>query len=291
MSFKRRSAYYSRNDSYSRSLRAELAEGDGKFPITRAAAHLGVSVKAFKAGCDAMGYRTSEWHHVGKYANMVDYWDTNECRSSVEFWRGAAAAYASKKKQAELIAIADAVWLEQKEERIAEFKAKLERQRDCSKFVLRHHGCNNWCKFAAKKCGGEYTDLFRKIRIWQIPNGDMTALAFAIDAAQTALEQSAYAQWERCETHRIRTMEDQMRKTWLESRLGEITPVVPENRGGCTFKLLSDVSLIATATGNYFTPKLRDAMKIAVEFGFNAVTPANPTLHKYGNGWLPCIIA
>jgi hypothetical protein len=82
-----RSAYYRRNNSYSRSYNAERAEQENRLPRTRAAAHLGVSVKMFDAACDAAGISTSEWHHVGKYANRVDYWDTEECNNSYDFWK------------------------------------------------------------------------------------------------------------------------------------------------------------------------------------------------------------
>jgi hypothetical protein len=74
--FSRRSAYYSRNDSYSRSANAEAAETEGRLPRTRAAQALGVSVKAFDVGCARCGYTSTEWHHVGKYAMRVDYYDT-----------------------------------------------------------------------------------------------------------------------------------------------------------------------------------------------------------------------
>lgn len=87
---RRRAAYYSRNNSYSRSYNASCAEAEGRLPRTRAAAALGLSTKAFDAGCAACGYRATEWHHVGKYANMVDYYDTEELSASAEFWTGAA---------------------------------------------------------------------------------------------------------------------------------------------------------------------------------------------------------
>lgn len=84
-----KSAYYSKNNSFSKSYNAEYAEEDGRFPRTRAAAALGLSTKAFDAGCVRAGYVTSEWHHVGKYANKVDYYDTNELAANPLFWLGA----------------------------------------------------------------------------------------------------------------------------------------------------------------------------------------------------------
>lgn len=86
------SAYYSRNKSYSRSFNAERAEVNDRYPLTRAAKHLGISVKAFKNGLDLSGITTNEWHHVGKYANMVDYYDVSndsEIVNSYKFWKGA----------------------------------------------------------------------------------------------------------------------------------------------------------------------------------------------------------
>lgn len=88
-----RSAYYSRNNSYSRSYGAECAERNEKFPMTRAAKYLGLSVKAFKDGLEASGITASEWHHVGKYANEVDYYDVSdesEIVASYSFWKGAS---------------------------------------------------------------------------------------------------------------------------------------------------------------------------------------------------------
>lgn len=82
-------AYYSRNNSYSRSLNAEIAENENRFPLTRAAAFMNLSIKAFKAGCEKCKYSPSEWHHVGKYANRVDYYDTTELNDSLFFWKGA----------------------------------------------------------------------------------------------------------------------------------------------------------------------------------------------------------
>lgn len=102
---RRSCAHYSRNygNEWSRSANAQEAENNGRYPRTRAAAALGVSVKAFDAGRFACGYHTSEWHHVGKYANMVDYYDTNELRGDPQFWQGCAAAYKSKARQTELL--------------------------------------------------------------------------------------------------------------------------------------------------------------------------------------------
>ena len=108
---KRRWAHYGRNQGreWSKSANASNAEAAGRWPRTKAAAVLGVSVKAFDAGVQAMNYRTREWHHVGKYATMVDYWDTDQCREDSRFWRGAATAHNNPDRVAELLAKADDV--------------------------------------------------------------------------------------------------------------------------------------------------------------------------------------
>lgn len=85
-------AYYSRNQSYSRSYNAEQAEGEGRFPLTRAAKYIGLSSAALKKGAEHADLVTTEWHLVGKYANKVDYWDVSkdgEIYNSYKFWFGA----------------------------------------------------------------------------------------------------------------------------------------------------------------------------------------------------------
>ena len=57
----------------SRSRRAQIAESHGKEPATRAAKTWGFkSASALKKWV-----KTSEWHHVGKYASAVDYYDVS----------------------------------------------------------------------------------------------------------------------------------------------------------------------------------------------------------------------
>ena len=106
---RRRWARYSRNygNEWSKSANAQNAEDNGRYPRTRAAANLGVSVKAFDSGVRHAGITTNEWHHVGKYATMIDYWDTEICRENAQFWRGAALAYKAVKRIAELQAKAE----------------------------------------------------------------------------------------------------------------------------------------------------------------------------------------
>ena len=87
-----KAAYYSRNNSYSRSANAENAETENRYPLTRAASYLSLSVQAFKKGLEFAKISTSEWHHVGKYANKVDYYDVSdesEIVNSPKFWQGA----------------------------------------------------------------------------------------------------------------------------------------------------------------------------------------------------------
>ena len=60
---------------FSRSERATAAEVEGRLPLTKAAKATGVSaarIEAFIEPC--------EWHHVGKYAQRVDFYDTDEIR-------------------------------------------------------------------------------------------------------------------------------------------------------------------------------------------------------------------
>lgn len=150
----RTSAYYSRNDSYSRSYNAECAEGEGRLPRTRAAAYLGLSTAAFDAGRLAAGYVATEWHHVGKYASRVKYYDCEELASSPEFWAGAAAVYKSAKKRTEVLATHVRMAAEReaaaKSLRIEQFRAKLIRQRDCTRPKPRHkhHGAG-WDAYMA----------------------------------------------------------------------------------------------------------------------------------------------
>lgn len=63
-----------------RSTRAEEAEAEGKLPLTRAtkvlAQRLGVTQKVARATLEAVG--PSEWHHVGKCGQQVDYYDIND---------------------------------------------------------------------------------------------------------------------------------------------------------------------------------------------------------------------
>lgn len=75
-------AYYSRAGSYSRSYNAEVAEDEGRCPLARAKA-----VVAAEYGCTQVVAAASlgllhdgEWHHVGKYAAQVAYYDATDCR-------------------------------------------------------------------------------------------------------------------------------------------------------------------------------------------------------------------
>jgi hypothetical protein len=147
----RRSAYYSRAGSYSRSYNAEVAESEGRLPRTRAAAALGVSAPAFDAGCKAAGYICDEWHHVGKYANRVDYYDAEELRLTPAFWEGCAAHYKSAAKRAALLQAAaqarvEAAEAEERDRRgrIESFRQRLARQRDCTRYVRRHDSRRAW---------------------------------------------------------------------------------------------------------------------------------------------------
>lgn len=143
----RKTAYYSRNDSFSRSYNAETAEEEGRLPRSRAAASLGLSVAAFDAGCSAVGYRATEWHHVGKFAARIDYYDCAELGENPEFWRGAAAAYKSAKKRAEILATMARRAEAERVARVEEFLRKIIENRDCTRFVLRHSTEANWISY------------------------------------------------------------------------------------------------------------------------------------------------
>lgn len=88
--------YYSNGNfygEYGKSTRASEAEMEGRFSRSKSAAHLGISLKAFDAGCEHCGYRSTEWHHLGKYATPIDFFDTKELAADFKFWIGAAGAY------------------------------------------------------------------------------------------------------------------------------------------------------------------------------------------------------
>lgn len=78
----RPSAYYSRAGSYSRSYNAEVAESEGRAPMSRAkvtvAAEFGCSQSIAQAALNML--HDGEWHHVGRYANRVDYFDAADHR-------------------------------------------------------------------------------------------------------------------------------------------------------------------------------------------------------------------
>lgn len=165
----RKSAYYSRNESFSRSYNAEVAEEEGRLPRSRAAAHLGLSALAFDAGCRAASYVATEWHHVGKYATRVYYYDCDELASREEFWAGAAAVYKSAKKRAATLAEFTRRLAQEKAERLAAFRAKLEKQRDCTIKVRRHNSRYRWeCRCARAGISGN------------TPLGDLVAFDAAV---------------------------------------------------------------------------------------------------------------
>lgn len=88
-------AYYEANvgSEHSKSANAAQAESEGRFPLTAAAKKLGISAKAFKAGCRSAKYESDEWHHTGSHARRTDYYDTTFLAACADFWRGAAHEY------------------------------------------------------------------------------------------------------------------------------------------------------------------------------------------------------
>lgn len=293
----RRSAYYSRNNSYSRSYNAERAEAEGRFPRTRAAAHLGLSVAAFDAARRAIGYVTTEWHHVGKYANPVDYYDAEELSSNWRFWAAAAAAYKSKAKRAELEAKAFAV---RKEGHLDDCRLKwallahaaLEKQRAAS----RHGGKT------AKERAAELEARYGRVAKPFCDLGTLTETAWQESAAtyrvlkhcREELEQHADYK-HRLRMHQFLEQEEDRairkhRLIALEPVAAAVVPVVPQNHPGRNFRTLADTPVIATALRQHFRKDMQSAKMAAAEHGYNAVTPVNLG-GCHGNGWIPAVIA
>lgn len=179
----RRQAYYSRNGSFSRSYNAERAENRNRFPRTRAAAHLELSVAAFDAGCLAVGYEPTEWHHVGAYAAMIWYFDCDELADNPKFWEAAAAVYKSEKKRAAVLSYVARKHEELRQLRLEEFRAKLIARRDCTRYVVRHSSLARWQERCRRARISTYT-----------PVGDLAAFAAAVaerDARQLAKDEAA----------------------------------------------------------------------------------------------------
>lgn len=69
------------SSGHGRSRNAEIAESQGKLPMTRAVAVLreaipGMKVNAAKVALEAVW--DGEWHHTGKYAKVTNYYDVEE---------------------------------------------------------------------------------------------------------------------------------------------------------------------------------------------------------------------
>jgi len=77
-----RSTYYSRAGSYSRSYNAHVAERAGRMPMSRARVAVAREFNCSQATAAAAlsHFHDGEWHHVGKYANCVSYYDTSDYR-------------------------------------------------------------------------------------------------------------------------------------------------------------------------------------------------------------------
>lgn len=85
MTYFRKSKTIYRNGN-SRSYRAECAENEGRFPISKCAAFFNMSLKLFKEALNYAKIESNEWHHVSKFANKVNFYDTNEIKSNFSFW-------------------------------------------------------------------------------------------------------------------------------------------------------------------------------------------------------------
>lgn len=62
-----KAAHYRRANSYSKSFNAQMAEQGGRYPATRFKQEYGIDPRTVTT--------SSEWHHVGKFANRVDYYN------------------------------------------------------------------------------------------------------------------------------------------------------------------------------------------------------------------------
>lgn len=69
----------------SKSANAEYAEDNGRYPLTTAAKKLGITIALFKKAIEYCDYKSTEWHHVSKYANRVFYYDTVELLCNYKF--------------------------------------------------------------------------------------------------------------------------------------------------------------------------------------------------------------
>lgn len=157
---------------FSKSNNAMDAELAGSFPRTRAAKELGLSPTAFDLGVkyDAERARgevfTGEWHHVSKHYNVVDYFDTVAANDSPWFWLGAARAYKSKSKRAELVKRAREAWKVWREERIAAAeRRRFERIAALRERIRRnlapppvptHDSRRNWNRLCEARLGGKW---------------------------------------------------------------------------------------------------------------------------------------
>lgn len=76
----------------SRSVRAAEAEEHGRLPLTRAikdlAGRLGITQKAARAALVRLG--PCEYHHVGKYAAAIDYYDVDAAERTALLQRATA---------------------------------------------------------------------------------------------------------------------------------------------------------------------------------------------------------
>lgn len=70
---------------YSESVRAAYARSEGKFPKTAFKKYYGISEKKFNELAAREIIYVSEWHHVSKYGNKVDFWAIDEEREPL-FW-------------------------------------------------------------------------------------------------------------------------------------------------------------------------------------------------------------
>ena len=138
-------------NGYSRSVNAECAEADGRLPRTRAAESLGLSVRAFDTGCAEARYTATEWHHVGRYASEIYYYDCNALADDPAFWKGALSV-SSPVKRAAITARLQAA----REKARDEWRQRMAAQRDTSVYIASRREATrlNWELHCQRVCCG-----------------------------------------------------------------------------------------------------------------------------------------
>ena len=135
-----------------RSLAAIESEESGRLPLTRA-----IPIVASRAGCTQaaarkalVGTHDGEWHHTGNRARRTNYYDVDAAVRAAD--PAIARAYV-----------------------LAAAKAKLLRQRDCTRLVARHSTASNWARHCDRSIAFE--DMYLLLRTTIRP-GNHAALRY-----------------------------------------------------------------------------------------------------------------